>query len=47
MDIPLVVCSVFNDPELARSLGARQLLPKPVSQEGFLATLNEMGVRTA
>lgn len=44
MGIPLIICSVFNDPELARSLGARQLLPKPVSREGFLAALETIGV---
>lgn len=44
LDIPLIICSVFNDPELARSLGAQQLLPKPVSREEFLAALETIGV---
>lgn len=37
--IPVVVCSVFNDPELAYSLGATAFLPKPLSREVFLETL--------
>jgi len=34
--IPVVVCSVFNDPQLALSLGATVFLPKPVSQGDIL-----------
>lgn len=42
--IPVVVCSVFNDPELAHSLGAAHFLPKPVSRESLLAALHQAGV---
>jgi CheY-like chemotaxis protein len=44
MNIPTIVCSVFNDPELARSLGATLLLPKPASQESLLAALRQTGL---
>ena len=41
-DIPIVVCSVFNDPELAHSLGATLFLPKPLSRELFLDALQRL-----
>lgn len=41
-DIPIVVCSVFNDPELAQSLGATLFLPKPLSRELFLGALQRI-----
>jgi CheY-like chemotaxis protein len=44
MQVPVIVCSVFNDPELARSLGATLLLPKPASQESLLAALRQAGL---
>ena len=46
MHIPTIVCSVFNDPELARSLGATLLLPKPASQESLLVALRQSGLLT-
>lgn len=41
-EIPIVVCSVFNDPELAQSLGATLFLPKPLSRELFLDALQHI-----
>lgn len=38
-DIPVLICSVVDDAELARALGARACLKKPVSQAQFLAAL--------
>ena len=35
-DIPVLVCSVIDEPELARTLGAAGLLKKPVSREQLL-----------
>jgi CheY-like chemotaxis protein len=43
-DIPVIICSVFDDPELAYSLGASLFLPKPVSRENVLAALRRVGV---
>ncbi|MCD6289441.1 MAG: response regulator [Anaerolineae bacterium] len=42
--IPVIVCSVFNDPELAYSLGASLFLPKPVRRDDVLNALRELGV---
>lgn len=42
--IPVMICSVFNDPELAYSLGASLFLPKPISREGILTALRQLGV---
>ncbi len=41
---PVIVCSVFNDPELAYSLGASLFLPKPVRRNEVLAALRQLGV---
>ncbi len=38
-DIPVVVCSVFQDPLLAEALGARAHLRKPVSQVQLLSAV--------
>jgi len=38
--IPVIVCSVFDDPELAYSLGATEFLAKPVSRSRLLAALS-------
>jgi len=38
-DIPVVVCSVFQDPLLAEALGAKAYLRKPVSQLQLLSTV--------
>jgi CheY-like chemotaxis protein len=43
-DIPIIICSVFNDPELAYSLGASLYLPKPVSRDRILSALHQLGV---
>lgn len=42
--VPIVVCTVFNDPELAYSLGASIFLPKPVRRDDVLAALKKLGV---
>jgi CheY-like chemotaxis protein len=42
--IPVIICSVFNDPQLAQSLGASFFLPKPVSRDKILDTLRQLGV---
>jgi CheY-like chemotaxis protein len=42
--IPVIICSVFNDPELAYSLGASVSLPKPVSRQDVLEALRGLGV---
>lgn len=41
---PVIICSVFNDPELALSLGADVVLPKPVSRSEVLNALHQAGV---
>lgn len=42
--IPVIICSVFNDPELAYSLGATLFLPKPFSRENFIDALTRLEV---
>ena len=42
--IPVIICSVFNDPELAYSLGASLFLPKPIQRDGILGALHNLGV---
>lgn len=39
-NIPVIVCSVLDDPELAYSLGAVEFLPKPVTRARLLGALN-------
>jgi CheY-like chemotaxis protein len=41
---PVIICSVFNDPELAYSLGASLFLPKPVNRDKVLAALRQLGI---
>lgn len=41
-EIPVIICTVFNDAELAYSLGASRFLPKPVVREEFLAILHSL-----
>jgi len=38
--IPVIVCTALGQKDLAHSLGARAYLPKPVSREEFLRTLD-------
>ena len=38
-DIPIVMCSVLNQPQIALALGATAHLPKPVTQQALLDTL--------
>ncbi len=38
-DIPVIICSVLDDRELAYSLGAAAYLPKPVTQADLLSAL--------
>lgn len=42
--IPVIVCSVFNDPELAYALGATRFHSKPFSRDDILQTLRELDV---
>lgn len=35
--IPVMICSVLNEPEIAHTLGASDYLPKPVTQDDLLA----------
>jgi CheY-like chemotaxis protein len=39
-DVPVIVCSVVDDPALTRALGAVCSLPKPVSRADLLLALN-------
>lgn len=38
-DIPVIVCSVLGEPDIATSLGAAAYLQKPISQDSFLRVL--------
>ena len=40
-DVPIVICSVLNEPELATVLGASDYLPKPVTQEALLTKVEQ------
>jgi CheY-like chemotaxis protein len=40
--IPVIICSVLEDPELAHSLGAIAYLRKPVTQADLLSALNNL-----
>ena len=42
--LPIIVCSVFNDPELAYALGATRFHSKPIRRDTILATLRELNV---
>ena len=44
-DIPVIVCSVLRDHELALALGAAEFLAKPVSQSALLGALNRNAAR--
>jgi len=43
-NVPIIVCSVFNDPQLAYSLGASAFISKPTDQKKILETLKQLGV---
>lgn len=38
--VPILVCSVVNEPALAAMLGANDFLPKPVTQDALLSALS-------
>lgn len=38
-DLPILICSVLNEPQLATTLGAAGYLPKPVTQPALLEAL--------
>ena len=38
--IPIIICSVLNQPEIARTLGASAYVPKPVSQQALIDALS-------
>lgn len=40
-NLPIVVCSVLNEPEIAYGLGASAYLTKPVTQDAFLTLVEE------
>jgi CheY-like chemotaxis protein len=42
--IPVIVCSAWGEPELARALGAVAFLKKPVIQKELLAALSRLGL---
>lgn len=42
--IPIIICTVFNDAQLAYSLGASAFLPKPTDREQLLQTLHALHV---
>lgn len=42
--IPVIICSVINDPQLAASLGASGSLSKPISRDHFLLILRKLGL---
>ena len=39
-DVPVIVCSIINDPRLASALGARAFLHKPVTRASLLQALD-------
>jgi CheY-like chemotaxis protein len=42
--IPVIICSVIQDPELAYSLGAAHFIDKPISKESLLSALSKIGL---
>lgn len=40
--IPVIVCSVWDEPELAYSLGAAEFLKKPITQKDLVDALNRL-----
>ena len=43
-ETPVIICSVFNDPELAYALGASHFISKPVSRDQILTALRQLHV---
>jgi CheY-like chemotaxis protein len=43
-ETPIIICSVFNDPELAYSLGASLFISKPINREKVLTALQQVGI---
>jgi CheY-like chemotaxis protein len=43
-NVPIIVCTVFNDPQLAYSLGASVFVPKPANRSDILDALKQVGV---
>jgi CheY-like chemotaxis protein len=41
--IPVIICSVINDPELAYSLGANHFIAKPLNKDDLLSALHALG----
>jgi len=41
---PVIICSVFNNPALAASLGATRYLLKPVRRDDVLSVLSDLGI---
>ena len=44
--IPVIICSAWGEPELAKSLGAVDFLRKPVTQRDLLVTIHNAGIFT-
>lgn len=42
--IPIIVCSVFYDPDLAQTLGAADVLKKPVRKEDLVTALKKLNI---
>jgi len=42
--IPVIICSVINDPELAFALGASQYVSKPVTREALRLALQQLRI---
>jgi CheY-like chemotaxis protein len=42
--IPIIVCSVFYDPDLALTLGAADVLKKPVRKEDLVSALKKLNI---
>ena len=40
--IPILVCSAWEEPELAKSLGAAGFIKKPIRQRDLLSALNRL-----